>query len=75
MPCPNGLTTCSIHREGELSIVYRVDVVETHPLAEWLFDECEGPWAVGMRRPYAKRERYLAFSRPADAFLFRLMQT
>jgi hypothetical protein len=72
MQAPDGLTRCSVVSQSEWRIIYKVEIVPEHPLADWLFYECEGPWAVGMRRPLRRRETFVSFSRAADAMLFRL---
>lgn len=72
---PLDLCICSIYKEGDFSRVYRVELNPVHSLAVWLLDECEGPWSVRLYRPFYRRNSYVAFARPADAVLFRLIQT
>jgi hypothetical protein len=73
--CSPDFCSCRLDKEGEFTRVYRCDINSQHPLAEWLFEECEGAWAVRMARPMHYRRPYLAFARPSDAFVFRLLQT
>jgi hypothetical protein len=71
---PADLCSCVMTKEGDLSRLYRCEVNIHHPLALWLLFECEGAWAIGMYRPRVNRKIYVAFARPADAMIFRLMQ-
>jgi hypothetical protein len=67
-----GLCVCSLHKNSEFSKVYKVELDPDHPLTVWLIDQCEGPWAVGLWRPYFGRKPFVAFARVADAMLFCL---
>jgi hypothetical protein len=50
-----------------------VEINTDHSLTNWLINECDGPWSVGMTRPFSKRKMYIAFARTADAMLFCIM--
>jgi hypothetical protein len=71
---PDNLCLCIIAKEGDFTTTYRLELNLEHPLALWLLEECEGPWAIRLVRPYYRRKSYVAFARPADAVLFRLIQ-
>jgi hypothetical protein len=73
MTAPPDLIRCSLYRDTQFTLVFETALHEEHPLADWLLDECEGPWAVRMRRPRRNRQTYLAFARVADAVTFRLL--
>ena len=70
---PPELIRCSLHRTTQFSLVFETAINDEHPLAQWLFDECEGPWSVGMRKPFSRRKTYVAFARAADALMFRIL--
>jgi hypothetical protein len=70
---PADLIQCSLHHTTHFSLVFETAINEQHHLAHWLFDECEGPWAVGMQKPFARRKPYVVFARPADALMFRIL--
>lgn len=70
---PDDLIRCGLHHQTQLTLVFETALNEEHPLANWLLDECEGPWAMRMRRPRRYRHTYLAFARVADAVTFRLL--
>lgn len=71
-PSP-GVILCRLHRYSSFTQVYETLVNDKHPCGQWLLEECEGPWAVRMRRPLYRRDSYIAFARVADAVTFRLM--
>jgi hypothetical protein len=73
--CSTDFCSCRLHKEGEFTRTYQCEINSEHPLSLWLFEECEGAWAVRMARPFYYRRAYLAFARPSDAFVFRLLQT
>jgi hypothetical protein len=72
---PEDLIACVLLPKANsgLTVTYRLEVDYAHPLGEWLLEDCEGPWAIGLRRPACKRERFVAFSRPEDASLFCML--
>ena len=67
------LIQCSLHHTTHFSIVFETAINEEHHLAHWLFDECEGAWAVRMQTPFTQRKAYVAFARAADALMFRIL--
>lgn len=70
---PPGLIRCSLHITNHLTTIYETEINNEHHLADWLFDECEGPWRMGMYPPLARRKSYVAFARAADAVMFRIL--
>lgn len=70
---PAGLILCRLYRDTPFTQVYETEINAEHPVSEWLLEECEGPWAVRMRRPLYRREGYVAFARVTDAVTFRLL--
>lgn len=71
--CPHDLVNCSIDYDGQFVRRYATEINDEHELAEWLLDECEGPWTMRMARPLYQRKVYLCFARKADAVMFRCL--
>lgn len=72
---PEGLCVYSAYQKGELTRIHKAEINPDHPLTDWIVNDCEGPWRVGIYRPYRNRKMYVAFARSADAMLFCLHRT
>jgi hypothetical protein len=72
--CPSDLVICRAkYPQGILSKTYIVELNLNHGAAEWLLDECEGPWVI---RPSTSKNRWpfmIAFANAADALSFRII--
>lgn len=73
MRSPTDLVKCSIDRNGLLVRRYKTELNTDHALSTWLLDDCDGPWAIRMERPYHYRRTAIAFARTADAIIFRIL--
>ena len=69
---PTGLIECVTTNDG-MRINYNTLINFDHGLSTWLNEECEGPWAIRMKRPFKLRKTYIAFARTTDAVIFRLL--
>lgn len=69
---PREMIIWEVTERGPFAVQYMISLAPDHEMTEWL-DECEGPWAIRLDRPYYFRRTHVAFSRTADAVMFRFM--
>jgi hypothetical protein len=67
---PGDLIDIRMNSDGQISSHYLASINEEHDMADWLINDCQGPWTIRMRFPVVSA--YLSFARAGDAVIFRL---